>query len=57
MPQFDDVFLVSMIQTKRCQTVDGNDNHKQSVESLIATIYSSCFAPNFIALVPIFKIF
>lgn len=56
-PQFDDVFLVSVTQTKSCQTVDGNDNHEQSVESLIAIIYSSCFAPNFIALVPIFKIF
>jgi len=52
-PQCDDEFLSFVTRTKSCQIVDGNDNHAQSVDSLIAKIYSFWLAPNFTALAPI----
>lgn len=52
--QLDDEFLLSVIRTKIFQKVDENDNHVQSVDILIAKIYSPCRAPNLTALAPIF---
>jgi len=56
-PQFDDKLSLSVTHTKSCQIEDGNDNHEQSVESLITKIYSSWLAPNLTALAPTFEQF
>lgn len=40
------------MRTKSFQIEDGSDNHEESVESLIATMYSSGRAPSFTALTP-----